>query len=138
VQLLAVAGVRNPSIFGPDLERVAAPGAADKVRETLGAGAGQVRVLVGSSGVLRAAPLGYRIDAFAPPRATVTVWMVALAGGARIEPVAQWRLMTMELVWTRGAWRIEGGRGGPGPSPLSRLPLLASEAASFSEVRHVP
>ena len=31
--------------------------------------------------MLRAAPMGYRIDAFDARSATVTVWMVALAGG---------------------------------------------------------
>lgn len=138
VQLLAVAGVRDRSVFGPSLKRIAAPGAVDRVRETLGAGAEQVRGLLGRSGVLRAAPLGYRVDAFVPPHATVTVWMVALAGGARMEPVAQWRLMTIELVWSNGTWRVESGHGGPGPSPLSQLPILADEAATFREVRHVP
>ena len=68
----------------------------------------------------------------------MSVWMVALAGGPLLEPTAQWRLFTLELRWTETGWRVADGRGGRGPSPRSPLPLLVAEAATFTEVRHVP
>ena len=83
-------------------------------------GAEQVRALVkGPLGVLRAAPIGYRIDSYDGTRSEVTVWMVALAGGPLLKPVAQWRLLTIELEWTPQGWRVSGGHGAGGPSPDS-------------------
>jgi hypothetical protein len=134
-----VAGVHDPAIFGSRLARVAAPGATNRLKQSFGAGAAEVRALLGTGqGVLRAAPLGYRLDSFSGTRAAVSVWMVALAGGERLEPVAQWRVLTLDLTWIRGRWLVAAGRGGPGPSPLSQLPVLAAEASTFKEVRHVP
>ena len=109
------------------------------MRAVFGAGAKEVRALVaGSAGVLRAAPMGYRIDDFDARSADVTVWMVAIAGGSRLEPTAQWRLLTLELAWTPSGWRVTGGSGASGPSPQSPLPLLVAEASTFKELRHVP
>jgi hypothetical protein len=138
-ETLAVEGVRHPSVFGRTLRSIAAPGAVERLRASFGSGAAQVRAMIrGANGVLRVVPLGYRVDAFGARTASVTIWLVALVGGYRIEPMAQWRLLTMDLVWTREGWRLADGRGARGPSPLSPLPLLAAEAASFREVRHVP
>ena len=138
-QELAVTGVRHPAVYGQRLQDIAAPGADDNVRAAFGAGATQVRALVkGRTGVLRAAPLGYRIDSFDPERATVSVWMIALAGGPLLEPVAQWRLLTIDLRWASDEWRVAGGHGGSGPSPRSPLTELAAQTATFAEVRHVP
>jgi hypothetical protein len=139
VQLLAVTGVQDPAVFGARLHQIAAPGADARVRSTFGAGAAQVRALIqGPSGVLRAAPLGYDVESISPSSATVAVWVVALAGGAKLEPVAQWRVLTLELVWTRSGWRIANGTGASGPSPTSPLRVLAAESSRFDEVRHVP
>lgn len=138
-QELVVVGVRRPEVYGRRLHEIAAPGSTTRVREAFGSGAEEVRALVrGKSAVLRAAPIGYRIDAFNTDQATVSVWMVALAGGPLLEPTAQWRLLTVELRWTEAGWRVEDGHGGGGPSPRSPLPLLVAEAATFAEVRHVP
>lgn len=138
-QELAVTGVREPSVYGPRLRQIAAPGAEDEVRAAFGEGAAEVRALVrGRSGVLRAAPIGYRIESLEGARATVAVWMVALAGGPLLEPVAQWRVLTIELQWTAGEWKVSGGHGARGPSPRLPLPELAARTASFEEVRHVP
>jgi hypothetical protein len=136
---LAVVGVRRPSVYGRRLRAIAAPGAERRVRSIFGTGAEQVRSLVsGSAGLLRAAPMGYRIDDFDARSADVTVWMVAIAGGSRLEPTAQWRVLTLELAWTRTGWRVAGGSGANGPSPQSALPLLVAEASTFKELRHVP
>jgi hypothetical protein len=138
-KLLAVDGVRHRAVFGVRLRSIVAPGYLTRVRLTFGAGAAQVRSLLrGPDHVLRAAPLGYRVDALSSGRASVTVWLVALAGGSRLEPTAQWRALTLNLMWTAAGWRVTDGRGGRGPSPMSPLPVLAAEVSSFHEVRHVP
>lgn len=138
-QELAVTGVRHPGVYGPRLEQIAAPGSLARVQADFGKGAEEVRALVkGRSGVLRAAPMGYRIDAFDAGKAEVSVWMVALAGGPLLEPVAQWRVLTIDLVWTSAGWRVTGGHGAGGPSPRSSVAALATEAATFRAVNHVP
>jgi hypothetical protein len=138
-QELAVTGVHEPSVYGPRLRQIAASGAEDEVRADFGDGAAEVRALVrGRAGVLRAAPIGYRIESLDATRASVAVWMVALAGGPLLEPVAQWRLLTIELRWTAQGWKVSGGHGARGPSPRMPLPVLAERTATFEEVRHVP
>jgi hypothetical protein len=82
--------------------------------------------------------MGYRVDSFSTRDASVSVWMVALAGGAKLEPTAQWRVLTLDLAWTASGWRVTDGSGGGGPSPRTPLSLLAAETATFKELRHVP
>jgi hypothetical protein len=137
-QQLAVDGVSETAIFGPRLREVVAPGAETRVRAAFGTGAKEVRVLIGKTGVLRAVPMGYRVDSFSAHAASVSVWMVALAAGSRLEPTAQWRVLTLDLVWTASGWRVTDGSGGSGPSPQTPMPLLATETATFKELRHVP
>jgi hypothetical protein len=137
-QELAVTGVSKTAVYGPRLRRIAAPGAEARVRAAFGKGAEEVRHLIGETGVLRAAPMGYRIDSFSARAASVSVWMVALAGGPRLAPTAQWRVLTLDLTWSSTGWRVIDGSGGGGPSPRTPLSLLATETATFKELRHVP
>ncbi|HEY6887327.1 MAG TPA: hypothetical protein VI300_06090 [Solirubrobacter sp.] len=137
-QELAVTGVSQAAVYGPRLGRIAAPGAEARIRAAFGKGAEEVRRLIGETGILRAVPMGYRVDSFSARAASVSVWMVALAGGSRLEPTAQWRVLTLDLAWTSTGWRVTDGSGGGGPSPRTPLPLLATEAATFKEPRHVP
>lgn len=137
-QKLAVEGVSQIAIYGPKLRDVAAPGSEARVRAAFGQGAADVRALIGKAGVLRAVPMGYRVDSFSRRAASVSVWMVALAAGSKLEPIAQWRVITLELAWTAEGWRVTDGSGGGGPSPRTPLALLATEAATFKELRHVP
>ena len=138
-QELAVAGVRRPAVYGRRLRQIAAPGAVGRVRAAFASGAEEVRALVGGElGLLRAAPIGYRIDSFDARWAKVTIWLVALAGGPALEPSAQWRLLTLDLRWTAAGWRVAGGSGARGHSPRSPLRRLVAEASSFEELRHVP
>jgi hypothetical protein len=137
-QELAVTGVSETAVYGPRLRRIAAPGAEARVRAAFGKGAEEVRRLIGETGVLRAVPMGYRIDSFSARAASVSVWMVALAGGSKLEPTAQWRVLTLDLTWTSSGWRVTNGSGGGGPSPQTPLSLLATETATFKELQHVP
>ena len=85
-------------------------------------------------------PMGYRIDDFDARSADV----YRLDGRARrrhrrLEPTAQWRVLTLELAWTPSGWRVTGRQRRPAvrrrESPLA---LLAAEVSTFKELRHVP
>lgn len=82
--------------------------------------------------VLRMAPVGYRVEAFSPQRATVAVWQVTLIGSTEREPIAAWATSRAELVWSGGRWRVERfGADTPGPTPAVTAPAASTGAAEF-------
>lgn len=108
----------------PDLRRAYGQ-AALQAREQLGAGTTPEPVVI-----VRAAPVGYRIERFSQDAATISVWRVGIVGsGATVEPRQSWRTETVSLVWERGAWKIAALRSSPGPTPP-----LATAAADASEL----
>lgn len=100
--------------------------AATQTREWLGVGTAPEPVLI-----LRAVPVGYRIDRFTPDAATVSLWRVGIVGsGATVEPQQSWRTETVSLVWERGGWKVASFRSSPGPTP----PLAPSAATPAGEL----
>lgn len=96
-----------------------------QVREQLALGTTPEPVVI-----VRAAPVGYRVEQFTRDAATISVWRVGIVGsGATVEPQQSWRTETVSLVWERGAWKIAALRSSPGPTPP-----LATAAASESEL----
>ena len=82
--------------------------------------------------VLRMTPLGYRVEAFSPRRATVAVWQVTLLGSAERDPIAAWATSRAELVWSAGRWRVERfGADTPGPTPAVTAPASSTAPADF-------
>ena len=98
--------------------------AALRAREQLGAGTTPKPVVI-----VRAAPVGYRVDHFSPDVATISVWRVGVVGsGATVEPQQSWRTETVSLVWEDGAWKVAALRSSPGPTPpLGTTPATASD-----------
>ncbi len=94
--------------------------------------------------ILRAAPVGYRLDRFSPRAAAVSVWRVGIVGsGATTEPQQTWRTETVSLSWEDGTWKVKALSSAPGPTP----PLPASAITTppgelfasvpqFEEFRH--
>jgi hypothetical protein len=100
--------------------------AAMQTRERLGIGTAPEPVVI-----LRAVPMGYRIDRFAPDAATVSLWRVGIVGsGGTVEPQQSWRTETVSLVWERGGWKVASFRSSPGPTP----PLAASATTPAGEL----
>ncbi len=100
--------------------------AATRTRERLGVGTAPEPVVI-----LRAVPVGYRIDRFTPEAATVSLWRVGIVGsGATVEPQQSWRTATVSLVWERDDWKVASFRSLPGPTP----PLAPSVATSAGEL----
>lgn len=100
--------------------------AATQTRERLGLGTAPEPILI-----LRAVPVGYRIDRFTRDAATVSLWRVGIIGsGATVEPQQSWRTETVSLVWERGGWKVASFRSSAGPTP----PLAPSAATPASEL----
>jgi hypothetical protein len=80
--------------------------------------------------IVRAAPLGYRVESFTLDEATVSIWRVGIVGsGATVEPRQSWRTQTVSLVWERGDWKVTAFASTPGPTPP--LATAADEPADL-------
>lgn len=96
--------------------------AARQARGQLGLGTVPAPVVI-----LRATPIGYRVDSYGAHRATISIWRVGIVGsGATVDPQQSWATETVSLVWEGGGWKIAGLSSSPGPTP----PLSASVAAT--------
>jgi len=86
--------------------------------------------------ILRAAPVGYRVENYGSGSATVLIWRVGIVGsGATVDPQQSWATETVKLVWQRGAWRVAGFSSTPGPTPpLPTTVLPTSRADLFHAV----
>lgn len=82
--------------------------------------------------VLRMTPLGYRVEAFTPRRATVAVWQVTLLATPERAAVAAWSTSRAELSWSGGRWRVERfGVDTPGPAPSVTAPAAPTKPGRF-------
>jgi hypothetical protein len=112
--------------------------AANQTRERLGVGTVPEPILI-----LRAIPIGYRIDRFTPDAATVSVWRVGIVGsGASVEPQQSWRTETVSMVWERGGWKVASFRSSSGPTPplapsaATPATVLFATVPEFEELTH--
>lgn len=119
------------------LTSIASAGSLDGLVRAYEQAARQTRVRLGVGTtpepvvILRAVPVGYRIDRFTPDAATVSLWRVGIVGsGATIEPQQSWRTETVSLLWEDGDWKVASFRSSPGPTP----PLAPSVATSAGEL----
>jgi hypothetical protein len=100
--------------------------AALTVRARLGVGSFPAPVVF-----VRAIPVGYRVDAFNPKEATVSVWRVGIVGsGATVPPQQSWRTEIVSLVWEHARWRIARFASEPGPTP----PLGATAPSTATDL----
>jgi hypothetical protein len=77
--------------------------------------------------VLRAVPVGYRIERYSPAEVTVAVWYVGVVGsGATVQPQQSWRTQTVDLVWENEGWKVDSFASSAGPTPA--LTSLEAEA----------
>lgn len=119
------------------MEKYASAGSADNLEAELLATVQPVRAATSVNPVVaRRALIGIRIDRFAPPSATVSLWGFALFATGAYGPATQWSTSRLDLIWERDQWRVAEVTSRGGPSPESSLRELASADASFEEVRH--
>jgi hypothetical protein len=136
---LSGSAITNRREFSMAVDRLAAPGTAERVRAVFGDTDPEiVAAFRRKPSVLRGAPLGYRIDEYRNGTASVAIWSVAIAGPAGQRPQAQWRTLVVGLAWTAQGWRVTNGAGVEGPSPSTSQPELAAQASGFKVFRYAP
>jgi len=123
-----VAALDDPAILDPravrrTLNAIVSAAARDALVSAYDLGAAQLRERLGGSAtpdrlILRTVPIGYRLDAFSPNAATVSIWRVGVVGSdGTIEPRQSWRTQTVSLVWEQAVWKIAAFESTPGPTP---------------------
>ena len=81
--------------------------------------------------IVRAAPVGYRVDGFNPRAATILVWRVGIVGsGADAELEQSWRTERVSVVWEHGDWKVAALATEAGPTP----PLVTTAVSTPSEL----
>lgn len=89
------------------------PTLLERVRQA-SAGSGTPRA------VLRNLPVAYRVDAFSPARARVSVWGAAVWSIAGVGgPGEAWTTTSLELEWVEGDWRLWSLSSKEGPTPAT-------------------
>jgi hypothetical protein len=99
--------------------------------------------------LLRAVPVGWRLEEYAGDRATVAIWVTsvlgALGGSPQGVPVREaWGTTTVELRWVDGDWKQLKATNTDGPRPIADpdTPTAASqlvpEAQQFKEFTYAP
>jgi hypothetical protein len=116
--------------------RFAAPAAIPLLTAQLTDGLDALRASVAAGHVVSVpALLGYRVNRFTPPRASISVWGVLLFGTAIERPRSLWRTSTVELVWRDDRWWVTRHVGRDGPSAAWPIDRLATTAATFRRYR---
>ncbi len=86
---------------------------ASQAKQRLGVGSVPAPIII-----VRAAPVGYRVERYASGVATVSIWRVGIVGsGASVQPQQSWRTETVSLVWEDGGWKVAAFASVPGPTP---------------------
>jgi hypothetical protein len=99
--------------------------------------------------LLRAVPVGWRLEAYTGDRAKVAIWVTsvigALGGPPQGVPVREaWGTTTVELRWVDGDWKLLNTTTTDGPVPIAdtATPTAASqlipEARDFKEFTYAP
>jgi hypothetical protein len=99
--------------------------------------------------LLRAVPVGWRLEKYTGDRATVAIWVTSVggtfAGSPNDVPVREaWGTTTVELRWVDGDWKQLKATNTDGPVPIadSATPTAASqlvpEANNFKEFNYAP
>jgi hypothetical protein len=99
--------------------------------------------------LLRAVPVGWRLEQYSDDRATVAIWVTSVGGtftgSPNDVPVREaWGTTTVELRWVDGDWKQLKATNTDGPVPIadSATPTAASqlvpEANNFKEFTYAP
>jgi hypothetical protein len=116
------AAILDPPRLRTLVETMASSAAREDLTRAYEQAAAQTRERLGDATqpvILRAAPVGYRLDRFTAADATVSVWRVGIVGSAAaaVEPRQSWRTVTVSLVWEDEAWKVASFQSTPGPTP---------------------
>jgi hypothetical protein len=132
----------DPSTYDALLRRMTTEDGFAQLKRQADAGRPQALQNLGVGGspapqlIVRSAPLGYRVDAYSPQQATVSIWSVGIVGSSTTRPPdASWSTTTIIVNWQQGDWRMSGYRTAAGPVPpdsASQVPSLPTDLFAAS------
>jgi hypothetical protein len=121
----------EPSRLRAVVARIASSASRAQLTQAFEEASAQTRTKLGADTaprpviVLRAAPVGYRIEHYSPVDATVAIWYVGIVGsGASLQPQQSWRTQIVSLVWENDGWKVSSFSSSAGPTPA----LMTTEA----------
>jgi hypothetical protein len=92
--------------------------------------------------VFRQSVLASKVVSYTPTRAQVSDWVMLIAGQAGVadNAVSTFSTVTLDLVFERGAWKIDRSAEQPGPSPQmtgapTAVDILVGRLAGFNDWR---
>jgi hypothetical protein len=98
--------------------------------------------------LLRATPVGWRVEAYDAGTARVAIWVTSVGGsigGASAVPIREaWGTTTVDLRWVGGDWKQVGSTTVDGPVPIGDVapptaaPELLGKANEFKEFTYAP
>jgi hypothetical protein len=102
----------------------------------------------GTRVLLRATPVGWRVEDFSDDRAKVAIWVTSVGGsigGTVAAPIREgWGTTTVELRWVGDDWKLAESTTTDGPVPIADVapPTAAGElvdkASEFKEFTYAP
>jgi hypothetical protein len=138
------------------IDTLAAPEAKARLQKRFDQAVASLRSGLGVSGatedaqvLLRATPVGWRVEEYSDRAATVAIWVTSVGGsiGGTDGPVPireGWGTTTVELRWAGGDWKQVDSTTTDGPVPIADVapptaaPELVSKANEFKEFTYAP
>jgi hypothetical protein len=138
------------------IDTLAAPEAKARLQKSFDQAVASLRSGLGVTGatdeaqvLLRATPVGWRVEEYSDRAATVAIWVTSVGGsiGGTDGPVPireGWGTTTVELRWAGGDWKQVDSTTTDGPVPIADVapptaaPELVSKANEFKEFTYAP
>jgi hypothetical protein len=138
------------------IDVLAAPEARGRLQRTFDQAVASLRQGLGVTGaaakdaqvLLRATPVGWRVEDYSPRSAKVAIWVTSVGGsigGAQPVPIREaWGTTTVTLRWAGGDWKQVDSTTVDGPVPIADVapptaaPELLGKANEFKEFTYAP
>jgi hypothetical protein len=138
------------------IDTLAAPEARARLQKTFDQAVASIRAGLGVSGsagdgaqvLLRATPVGWRVEQYGQGSARVAIWVTSVGGsvgGSGSAPVREgWGTTTVSLRWVAGDWKQVASATTDGPVPIADVAPptaageLVSKANEFKEFTYAP
>ena len=148
--------ILDPTRRKAAIDTLAAPEAKARLQKRFDQAVASLRSGLGVSGasedaqvLLRATPVGWRVEEYSDRAATVAIWVTSVGGsiGGTDGPVPireGWGTTTVELRWAGGDWKQVESTTTDGPVPIADVapptaaPELVSKANEFKEFTYAP
>jgi hypothetical protein len=128
---------------------LAAPSAAAGLQASAAGNATAMAAALKTSGatgvILKAIPVGARVDRYSDDAATVSIWLTSIGGSTNGVPVRQsWGVTTVTLQWAGGDWKQVSASTTRGPVPLAddaqatAASELIGKTKDFKEYTYAP